>query len=412
MFEGQGASYLKGVACVPEKTLWATLHTSRTPRRLGQVEGMSRDVALLIALEVVDAAVYSPTVLKGNAGDEELRGWTSRLVSAVHRRSCAGAPKSVARRGAFFRHVVDSVCWGDRAKRMLAPQDPEYLLQLDDRTALADPDERLSAALLLQEGVLSPFEDNTLRPERTITRGEALHLLAGVATRVGVPSVHTGVFKQFDGERLALGEGEATSSFSLQRNLWLFRALDGTHLGTTELSLTVGDKVNVVAKDGQVVFLEAEQSRLGAAADKSSRYYRWEVRLTPEEIAKGIERFGSVGRVQDIVPKRNGVSGRVVELSVVGSSGELPLRGLRIRTALNLRENLFVVDRERNPAGAVTHFIFTGKGWGHGVGLCQVGAWGMAQAGATYEAILQHYYTGVVLKQLPDSTLRQAAAAR
>ena len=54
-----------------------------------------------------------------------------------------------------------------------------------------------------------------------------------------------------------------------------------------------------------------------------------------------------------------------------------------------------MIDRETSPDGRVARFVFTGKGWGHGVGLCQVGAYGLAQTGATAEAILKHYYTGV-----------------
>ena len=101
----------------------------------------------------------------------------------------------------------------------------------------------------------------------------------------------------------------------------------------------------------------------------------------------------------DLLPRRLGISGRVVELAVTGTGGELLLKGLQVRWGLGLRENLFVVDRERDAAGAVERFVFTGKGWGHGVGLCQVGAFGMAQSGSTYEQILQHYYTGVGLER-------------
>jgi stage II sporulation protein D len=89
----------------------------------------------------------------------------------------------------------------------------------------------------------------------------------------------------------------------------------------------------------------------------------------------------------------------VVELAVLGSSGELPLRGLKIRWALGLRENLFVVERERDAKGNVARFVFTGKGWGHGVGLCQVGAYGMARSGASYEQIVKHYYRGIALSK-------------
>ena len=91
------------------------------------------------------------------------------------------------------------------------------------------------------------------------------------------------------------------------------------------------------------------------------------------------------------------MSGRVIEMAVTGTSGELVLKGLQVRWGLGLRENLFVIDRERDTAGTVARFVFTGKGWGHGVGLCQVGAFGMAQSGSAYDAILRHYYTGIHL---------------
>jgi stage II sporulation protein D len=116
-------------------------------------------------------------------------------------------------------------------------------------------------------------------------------------------------------------------------------------------------------------------------------------------VAQGIARYGRVGRVQDVVVRRVGVSGRVVDLAVLGSDGELLLHGLKIRWALNLRENLFVIDRETDAKGRVERFIFSGKGWGHGVGLCQVGAYGMAQSGLAYGDILRHYYTGISLQQ-------------
>lgn len=57
------------------------------------------------------------------------------------------------------------------------------------------------------------------------------------------------------------------------------------------------------------------------------------------------------------------------------------------------------MDRELDARGAVQRFVFTGKGWGHGVGLCQVGAYGMALAGADYQDILRHYYTGVAIEK-------------
>jgi stage II sporulation protein D len=137
-----------------------------------------------------------------------------------------------------------------------------------------------------------------------------------------------------------------------------------------------------------------------APTDPAARGGSWEVRLNPERVARAVARYGSVGRVLDLVPTRVGVSGRVVELRVVGSEGELDLRGQRVRLGLGLRESLFVLHRETGPQGEVERFVITGKGWGHGVGLCQVGASGMARVGASFQDILKHYYTGVAVSAL------------
>ena len=91
--------------------------------------------------------------------------------------------------------------------------------------------------------------------------------------------------------------------------------------------------------------------------------------------------------------------GQTVTATVGLESSNPPNCGLRVRWGLGLRENLFVINRERDASGGVKRFIFTGKGWGHGVGLCQVGSFGMARAGSTYDRILQHYYTGITLAQ-------------
>ena len=62
-----------------------------------------------------------------------------------------------------------------------------------------------------------------------------------------------------------------------------------------------------------------------------------------------------------------------------------------------MRENLFTIDRSVGPDGEIQTFVFSGKGWGHGVGLSHVGAYGMALRGKSYDEILRHYYTGVEL---------------
>ena len=108
-------------------------------------------------------------------------------------------------------------------------------------------------------------------------------------------------------------------------------------------------------------------------------------------------RYGAVGPIRDLVPRRTGISGRVLELEIVGAEGEMLLTGVTVRQGLGLPESLFAISRETTLDGAVERFVITGFGRGHGVGLCQLGATAMARSGASFVAILKHYYTGITL---------------
>jgi stage II sporulation protein D len=92
---------------------------------------------------------------------------------------------------------------------------------------------------------------------------------------------------------------------------------------------------------------------------------------------------------------RRGKSGRAAAVAVVGDAGSREVDGYRFRMSLGLPDTLFVVSRRETPDGPVAHFV--GRGWGHGIGMCQNGAYGLAQGGADCERILTWYYTGAVL---------------
>ena len=409
IFEDE-APYLRGVACLPEQSARHTIRTTAKPKG-GELPGgprTARDLALLEALGVSEARDAEPRRLRGIPTDAEIREWTRRLVEALHRDGCPSpAGGALARRATLAAHAVASLCWEERAERLLGPADTEYLLQATDASRLTDPAERRAVALLVHEGLVSPQPDGALRPDQAVTRAEALALVAGLAEKAGAPALERGQLAGQDGAQLSVLRGEEAEGRSLDEGVRLFRNLEGVHAAATELTLAVGEQIAYVVRDGRVVFLEAEQTRRGAAADRASRYYQWEVRMTPSDVARAVARYGSVGAVRDVQPRRLGVSGRVVELAVLGTEGDLLLKGLRVRWGLGLRENLFVIDREKDARGGVAGFVFTGKGWGHGVGLCQVGAFGMAQAGSTFEAILKHYYTGVELR--PEASAAAAA---
>jgi SpoIID/LytB domain protein len=128
--------------------------------------------------------------------------------------------------------------------------------------------------------------------------------------------------------------------------------------------------------------------------------YRWQLWVPREEIERRLDLGDALGAIVAVVPGARGASGRVREVRVVGTAGEHTVRGDALRWRLGgLRSNLFVVQPKLGPDGLPQHFVFTGGGWGHGVGLCQSGAAGMAAAGFSAQQILRHYYGGAPVER-------------
>jgi stage II sporulation protein D len=135
------------------------------------------------------------------------------------------------------------------------------------------------------------------------------------------------------------------------------------------------------------------------AADRYSRLAVWQVRKTKAELDTAFRGL-SIGEFTDMRVLQRGASERPINTEVIGSNGSATVPALRLRTLLTLRDSLMSFDIERNAAGAVVGATFFGRGWGHGVGMCQVGAYGMALDGAGFEEILKKYYKGIELTKL------------
>ncbi len=123
--------------------------------------------------------------------------------------------------------------------------------------------------------------------------------------------------------------------------------------------------------------------------------FRWQRRYSVNELSEIVNRRHRVGTIRAIRPGPRGVSGRLRSVTITGSEGSATVeRELAIRQALGgLPSAMFII--EPLPADAPTAFVFYGGGRGHGVGLCQHGARGMAAAGKTYEEIVTHYFRAV-----------------
>ena len=140
---------------------------------------------------------------------------------------------------------------------------------------------------------------------------------------------------------------------------------------------------------------------------ETTDFYRWRVDYTQEEISQLINSKLNIdfGQIMDLIPIERGKSARLCQLKIVGTKQTLTIgKELEIRRALSpshLYSSAFVVDKEDvNTEGIPALFHIIGCGWGHGVGLCQIGAAVMGEKGYNYDQILAHYYPGADLKEL------------
>jgi SpoIID/LytB domain protein len=134
-----------------------------------------------------------------------------------------------------------------------------------------------------------------------------------------------------------------------------------------------------------------DQTRLGKAR------FRWTETVSATDLtARVATEHPEVGRVQRLIARQRGASGRIGVLAIEGDKGRVEIAGdLHIRRLLGgLRSTLFEVHRDGDA------FVFRGAGFGHGVGMCQMGAIGMASAGKSHAQILTHYFRGTHVHRL------------
>ena len=147
---------------------------------------------------------------------------------------------------------------------------------------------------------------------------------------------------------------------------------------------------------------------------ETADFYRWKVCYSQQELSELIHKRSGIdfGKIIDLIPIERGTSGRLVRLKIVGTLRTLTIgKELEIRRTLStshLYSSAFVVDKEykeeyreckEEEQEIPSRFILTGAGWGHGVGLCQIGAAVMGEQGYKYEEILSHYYPGSTIER-------------
>ena len=143
------------------------------------------------------------------------------------------------------------------------------------------------------------------------------------------------------------------------------------------------------------------QQVLNSYDQETSDFYRWIICYTREELSTLVNKKTgeNFGEILDLIPVERGASGRLKKLQIVGTNKSMIIgKELEIRRVLSeshLYSSAFVVDKDNSG-----NFTLTGAGWGHGVGMCQIGAAAMSEKGYKYTSILSHYYRNTKLKKI------------
>lgn len=404
----EAVPYLRGHECNVEGPAAFgpfIIKTTREPAVLREEQNLplARDAALL----TIQSFASLPSQLSDNwlaspAPVAEVRDWLAS-VARVSRQAAPLVTEEVNRPAAFATALVAAVFGESRADTLFNNADVEYFLPLRDVGDVPSAN-RPDVALLVRDGYLSVFPDATLRPREPMSRARALHTISRLLDARLLLQLQKGTARPTADGALVLRSTTKGKDqpIRVRPDAYLFRQIGDEVFPVSTVALVGGEPVVFhVNASGEVDYLEVRPAINGASAERFSPFTNWSTELSLGQIQARLARAArGIGPISDLRVAARGTSRRVIDLEVIGARGFAHVRGGRIRSALGLREQLFVIDRKYDSDGRVTSFVFTGRGWGHGVGMCQVGAYGLAKQGLGYAEILKTYYSGIELTRL------------
>ncbi len=397
VFGGSPAAYLQSVECTTELRPEWMLKTSALLRPVVWMgRDISREVALLAALDVIPSEIKDPSFFRTLVTAGEAADWLRRALALFGKdKELAISPDKPLTASAFAQLAVEAFAWQDRVKNLVLKKEVDAALKGGSRLR---GEERNAAAYLAQEEFV-PASLDLADQSHILTKAELAVILARILTSEK-PFLQSGTFSRMENGQVEVVQKGIKKSWPLAPAPFLLRNVGGDLFFESELALEGGEKVQFLERDGALRLLEASAADPSPVLDKASPYNRWQVRLSHADLERRVNLYYPLGRLVDVVPRKRGVSPRVMELLLAGEEDQVAVSGLKVRWSLGLRDTWFVVDREYDERGFISHFIFTGRGWGHGVGLCQVGAFRMAQVGARFESILKKYYRGITIDKI------------
>ena len=393
--------YLRGVECSlegPKHFEPFLIRTVRAPAKLRNQEYL--DLVQLMSRFAVNGFALTTNQFTDDWFDEEptvgeISNWMNQLASRFGK-TFPNVTRETAKPLELVRVLSSFAYTSGAPDTLLSDSDINYHLSFDDAGEVPK-ERRADLAMLMRDGLFILHSDLTLKPQKNFRRADFLRLIRQIyEKKKWMPALQTATTKASTDGRLVLRSGRTDRTLSIKPDVFLFRKFGANYYPIKEAALVGGENVSYQTDaSGAVAYLEIEPTDTPTVAENMSPFTNWTTSLSASAVQSRLSRYvRGIGTLYDVNIKRQGYSRRAAEIEIIGSNGVKTLKGGKIRSALRLREQLFVINK-RYSGSQVTAYTFTGRGWGHGVGMCQYGAYGLAKMGVKFDEIVKHYYTGV-----------------
>lgn len=378
MFPGRNEPYLRRARCVEMEMVELAGRASSGP-----LTDIETDARLFAAM----------------AGLGEGRSWAAgdvkNAVAAAARLAGSELTSASSPASSRRRDVLSwlGTTWNlmDAARRLTLPEDRRYFFPGESET-----DAYLAASFLIKYGLSPTQYVDSADLDAAMPREELYALLYSWLEEQGRITETSGKILTLSGRAMTLKAAGKETSFNLPAGIPVLRRLGDRLREQDRVPIMIGDRASVfLAPGGRPVAVIVQANYDGASFDRTSSFANWTRSYRTEQLVASIAKRNAITALEDLRPMGHDASHRVTELQVVAEGGRtFSLKGLPIRWSLEVPDNLFVI-RKTKDADGVDRYTFFGKGWGHGTGMCQVGAYGMAFRGWDAEDIIKRFYTGV-----------------
>lgn len=311
-----------------------------------------------------------------------------------------------SRRGDVLTYLSAVFAFDVNGRALTLPEDRKYFFP----STGAESAPYQAAAFLIKFGFLPAEAIDRADFSVAMPREELYGLLGSWLRKHQALAEVTGKIVSVNGRVIGLKAEGKTTTYTLPARIPIFRRIGDRYQEYASVPVMVGDR-GYLEHNGRKapVALIVHANYDGASFDRTSSFADWTRSYRADELVASINKRSPIQQLLGLRPLTVDPSQRIAELEVTAEGGRtFILRGLPIRWSLNVPDNLFVFDRTSDPDG-VDRYTFYGKGWGHGVGLCQVGAYGMAFRGRTATQIIDNYYTGVQIVPMSQAQTPPAA---